>query len=709
MPERAAAIPYLRMSGGHHLPAIRQSTVTECGLACVAMVAKYLGAGPDLVELRRRYPPSLSGATLKSITVICDSLRLSTRAVRCRVVELHKLQTPCVLHWRFNHFVVLKSARRDDFIIHDPACGVVRYRQETLAEAFTGIALEISRGPNFRKTREPPKLRLGGLLPLDTAIGRKFAAGLVLALICEILVLASPFYLQAVIDQVLGKGDLLLLNTLVVGFAALLVFQIIANTMRQLTFQYLSQVSVFDLSARVLHKLLRLPLTYFRSRDLGDIQHRVQSLRAVQNFIVHSMPALVLDALFIVLIIGLLAVYEPGLTVLAVAAALAWCLWRIGTFPIRLRLSNDIATSESLVQTHFLETLRAIQTIKITNGESTRQSEWRNLFAAGINDKIRAGNLLILDSAVRQALFQGLRVAIIYLLAKRGLSGQMSIGMVSAFVAYLGMFITRVNGIVDRVVEYRLLDVPLTRLADIVFNSEEPTGRETPARAALADQIELREVAFRYGPSEPWILENCSCRIPKNGFTAITGRSGIGKSTLLRLIAGVEFSSAGDVSVGGLSVEDWQPQGLRDVLATVFQDDGLLKGSVAENIALFESEIDLVRVRRAAEDAGVASDIESLPMGYETRIGDLGSSLSKGQMQRVLLARALYRRPKVLLLDEATSGLDAQSEKRVISTLSQLDATRVVITHSDQMLQAAHEVLWLHRGTLVSSRPELNV
>lgn len=702
-------MPYLRMGGGTHLPAIRQSTAAECGLACVAMVARHLGVGADLVELRRRYPPSMSGATLKSVTAICDSLRLSTRAVRCRVAELHKLRTPCVLHWRFNHFVVLKSASRDDFIIHDPACGVVRYRQESVAEAFTGIALEISRGPNFRRTREPPKLRLGGLLPLDAAIGRKFAAGLVLALICEMLVLASPFYLQAVIDQVLGKGDVLLLNTLAIGFSVLLVFQIVANTMRQLTFQYLSQVSVFDLSARVLHKLLRLPLTYFRSRDLGDIQHRVQSLRAVQNFIVQSVPALVLDALFVVLIIGLLVIYEPGLTVLAVATALSWCLWRISTFPVRLRLSNDIAMSESLVQTHFLETLRVIQTIKLTNGEGTRQSEWRNLFATAINDKIRAGNLLILDSAVRQVLFQGLRVAIIYLLAERGLSGQMSIGMVSAFVAYLGMFITRVNGIVDRVVEYRLLEVPLTRLADIVFNSEEPEGRETAALQNSADQIEMKEVAFRYAPGEPWILENCTCRIPKNGFTAITGRSGIGKSTLLRLMAGVEFSSAGEVSVGGLSVEEWQPQGLRDVLATVFQDDGLLKGSVAENIALFESEIDFARVRQAAEDAGVASDIESLPMSYETRIGDLGSSLSKGQMQRVLLARALYRKPRILLLDEATSGLDTQSEKRVIATLSRLDVTRVVITHSDQMLQAAHEVLWLHKGSLVSSRPELNV
>jgi ATP-binding cassette subfamily B protein RaxB len=249
------------------------------------MVANYLGVRADLVELRRKHPTSANGSTLKSITAICDALRLSTRAVSCRVSELRRLRTPCLLHWRFNHFVVLKSAKRDHLIIPEPARGIVKDTYDGAADAFTGVALEISRGSGFQQIEQPPKLRLSSLLPLDAAIARKMAAAFVLALICEMLVLVSPFYLQVVIDQVLGKGDHLLLNTLAVGFGVLLLFQVVANTMRQLTFQYLSQITVFDLTARVLHKLLRLPLTYFRSRDLGDVQHRVQSLRRVQNFI----------------------------------------------------------------------------------------------------------------------------------------------------------------------------------------------------------------------------------------------------------------------------------------------------------------------------------------------------------------------------------------------------------------------------------------
>ena len=697
------------MIGAAQLPIIRQTLASECGLTCIAMIANYLGVGADLVELRKQHSLSMSGATLKGITEICGRLRLSTRAVTCAVPELRKLRTPCLLHWRFNHFVVLRSANRSHVVIHDPARGIVREKYSQVAEAFTGVALEVSRAPGFRKTRSPPKLRLSGLLPVNLNMLRTLLGGLVLALICELLVLASPFYLQVVIDQVLGKGDALLLNTLCVGFGVMLVFQVIANTMRQLTFQYLSQVSVFDMTARILDKLLALPLAYFRDRDLGDVQHRVQSTRRVQNFIVHSAPAFLLDVLFFVLIVGLMTAYDRDLTMLAIIVTATWCLWRAIVFPLGLRLSNDIALSESFVETHFLETLRAVQTIKLANGEAARLSEWRDLFANGINEKIKAGNLAVLDSAIRQLLFQGLRVVCIYFLARKALEGQMSIGMVSAFVAYLGMFITRAGGIVDRSIEYKLLQVPLDRLADIVFNEDEPTVQGGAERQRSEDEVELRHVAFTYGEQQPWILKDCSCRIPKNGFTAIAGRSGTGKSTLLRLMAGVESVTEGEIFVGGIAVRDWRTQSLRSRTATVFQEDCLLKGSVAENIALFDGKPEPDRVRRAAKRACVDVEIEALPMGYETRIGDLGSSLSKGQLQRILIARAFYRRPKLLLLDEATSGLDARLEKRVIQSISQLGATRVVITHSDRMLEAADEVLWLHKGKLQLSRPDLNV
>ncbi|MDH5584135.1 MAG: ATP-binding cassette domain-containing protein, partial [Gammaproteobacteria bacterium] len=303
-------------------------------------------------------------------------------------------------------------------------------------------------------------------------------------------------------------------------------------------------------------------------------------------------------------------------------------------------------------------------------------------------------------------LFQGARIATIYFLAVRGLDGQISIGMISAFVAYLGMFSTRSASIVDRILEYKLLDVPLNRLADIVFSEEEPA--KSVATKLPIGSIELRDVSFSYSKHEPAILRACSAYFRERELTAIAGPSGVGKSTLLHLIAGNEAASDGQLIIGGRPAGHWQPRDLRTQMAVVLQGDTLLKGSVAENIALFDDAIDRSRMYDAARAACIHADIRSLPMAYETRIGDLGSALSRGQVQRILLARAYYRRPALLLLDEATSGLDYELEKDVIASLSKIDATIIVVTHSDLMLQAADKVLWLHEGRLLSSRPALN-
>lgn len=684
---------------------VRQATATECGLACVAMLAGFHGIPTDLDALRRRFGVSLKGASLISIDRVCAELGMTTRSVQCSVDELAQLDTPCVLHWRFNHFVVLESVRKQGIVIFDPARGIVCEGQASVGDAFTGIALETKPQTAIRGIAGPLQLKLGNLLSGGKDLSGRFAAGLLLALICELLLLATPFYLQIVIDHVISTADLSLLNVVAAAFAVLLVFQVAANIMRQLTFMFLGYLVSFDLTARVLHRLFALPVRFFRSRELGDIQHRVQSLRLIQEFVVQGAPALMLDSIFLVLISALLFVYEPVLTLLLVGTLALWCAWRALIYPRGLQLASDIAQAESAVQTHFLESLRAMQTIKVSNGEAQRETEWCNLFASATNSRIRAGKLQLADSAVSRLLFQGSRVAAIYYLARAGASQELTVGAISAYVAYMGMFTTRGAAIVDRVTQYKLLDVPLGRLADFVFSDDEPVAHKALDNEAV--RVELQRICFSYARGETAVLRNCSGKFDAAAFTVIAGTSGIGKSTLLQIIAGNETPDDGELLLNDSPMRHLNIKALRSSMAAVFQGDVLLKGSIAENIALLEPEVDMQGVRLAARAACVAEEIESLPMAYETRIADLGSSLSRGQVQRILLARAYYRRPRLLLLDEPTSGLDCALERNVIATLKNHPATKIIVSHSDLMLEAADEVYWLRNGMLERSPPAL--
>ena len=664
------------------------------------MIAGYFGKDEDLASLRRRFGASLKGTTLASLIGVGESLRFSARAVRCAPSELVRLQKPCILHWEFNHFVVLRKVTRRHLLVHDPSHGALRLSFDEADRKFTGVALELAPAKGFECCEPARQLRLADLLVMDRNFAASISAALLLAVVSELLLLAMPFYLQTVIDQVLMRGDRLLLNTLVAGFSVLAIFQLVASGMRQLTFQFLSQTTIFSLSSRMLRHLLHLPVSWFRTRRLGDIQQRMQSVASIQAFITQSAPALVVDTIFLLIVVVLMMAYAPMLTFIVAAVGMLYLLWRMLVFPTMLEQANKLVRAEAATQTHLLESLRAMQSIKMSAGEARRTTDWQNLFVRRINTQIRVGNVAVVDRSIHQVLFQGLHIGIVYLLAKQVQGGQMSIGAISAFIAYTGMFVTRAGGIINRVSEYRLLRVPLERLADIVFNEAELYDRQAANSSRLAGNVRASNMTFTYAGMEKPVFEGVSVEINRGEFIAIRGASGCGKSTLLRVLAGVEQSSLGTLYFDGKPAPDWPLAAVRRSIATVFHDDALVSGSIAENIALFDRERNERRMREAAEFAAIGGTIESLPMAWDTPIGDLGSALSTGQIQRILFARALYRRPSILLLDEFTSGLDEDTERRVINSLAHLTATRIVVTHSVAVLRAADRIFELSNRRL---------
>ncbi len=690
---RAAREAWLQFSIARRLPVIRQAAVTECGLACIAMLAAFFGSGHDLVSLRRRFGVSLKGATLQSLIEFCDALGLVARAVRCEIGELSRLRTPCVLHWELDHFVVLRKVARRHLTLHDPARGCVRVSWADADRRFSGVALEVTPAPEFAGAPSTRQLHLGDLLCFARGFKTSLVSMLLFALLSEAMLLLSPLYLQVVIDQVLLRGDQRLLETLVLGFGLLALFQLLCVTLRQLLSQYLSQTTVFELSARVMRHLLQLPVSYFRMRHLGDVQQRLGGLAKIQSFITESAPVLMLDAVFMMFVAVLLLSFDATLAGFVLMTSTLYAAWRLFIFPATLEQAQKFVRAEAAAQTHLLESLRAVQSIKLLAGERQRTRDWQSRFARRCNAQVRLGNLAIADTFVHGALFQGLHITVVFLLAQRVMDGRMSVGMLSAFVAYVGMFTVRGVGVINRVFEYRLLRVPLERLADIVFHERDAPDIPSSPLPRLHGAVRVGGLSFTYSGERQPVINNLSLSVSAGEFIAIRGPSGCGKSTLLRVLAGIERPSGGILSYDGRPASEWPASAVRCQFGTVFQDDALLEGSIADNIALFDPDGDRSRVCRAARLAAIDADIENFPMGYDTRIGDQGSALSTGQVQRVLLARAFYRRPRLLLLDEFTSGLDEETERLVVAGIRRLSVTRIVVTHSPVVMRAADRVV----------------
>ena len=687
--------------GTSRLPIMRQATAAECGLACLAMIAWYHGSRSDLGELRRKHAISLRGADLTTLLDVAKQLDLGGRAVRCELDELKQLRLPAMLHANFNHFVVLRTIKGRRFVVHDPAVGERDLDRDEMGRLFTGVAVEFTPTEKFKPKTAPRKLSLFSLIRLNASFFSPFSLGLTLAVFAELALLASPFFLQLLVDEVLVKGDTPLLWALGLGFGGLLIFQMLSTLLRGLTLQYLGQSISFDINSRLVSRMLNLTSDFFANRQLGDIQHRVQSLRAIQQFLTTGGVSIFTDTVFILLIILIMALYSGVLLATAAGMIALYGLWRWALFGSMKKAAGDLLVAEAGEQTHLLETLRSIPTIKTSNLESTRETQWRNRMVRKLNAYIRQGNIGLTEQSGSALILEGGRLIILLFAASQVMAGNLTIGMLTAFASYFGMLSGRIQTLISSLIQFRLLDVPLMRVADIAFAREEAPGEPGGRDQSITGAVQLQNVTFAYSRHDKAVLANANLEAPAGSFVALVGPSGAGKSTLIKLIAGLLQPTAGQILFDGKPYRTFDRHALRAQIGVVLQDDALLQGSLAENIAAFADRIDMDRVREAAKASCIDQEIEAFPMGYETLVGDMGSTLSGGQKQRVILARALYHRPKLLLLDEATSHLDPRNEVLISVALRDLSITRIVSTHQPQTIQSADMRFRVKGGNII--------
>jgi ATP-binding cassette subfamily B protein RaxB len=693
-------------AGSRRLPLIRQAGAAECGLACMAMVANYHGYRVNLAGLRTAHSISLKGCTLKSLVDVAASVRLDARPLRVELESLRALKTPCILHWDMNHFVVLEAVRRGQCVVHDPALGKRRYTMQAMSLHFTGIVLELTPSGDFQRRRAGPRMRLTDLWQRTTGLMPSFLHVLLLSLVIQLFVIASPLYLQLVVDVALTKQDADLLTVLALGFGLLMLINIGATALRGWIILYIGSSLGYQAASNLFRHLMRLPLDWFERRHVGDILSRFGSAGPVRDLFARGLVAGIIDGLMAAITMIVMFTYSPLLAAVVVTALGSYLLLRLALYrPLRSG-SEDLVVAQAAGDSTLLESVRAIQSIRLLGGEAERRAAWRNRQADVVNRSFRLGRLKLGFDAANGLIFGIENVAVVYSGAVLVIDEQLTIGMLFAFMAYKAQFVDKATKLVERLVEYRLLDLHLDRLADIVLAEPESKPRTRAARADPGKRVppatlRMHDLAFRYGMADPWVLRAASLTIRRGEMIALVGASGSGKSTLLKLLLGLLRPERGEILLDGIPLGVYGNAAFRRQVGTVMQEDALLKGSIADNIAFFDSGADYRKIRQTAERARIHDDIAAMPMGYDTLVGDMGAALSAGQRQRVLLARALYRDPAVLVLDEGTANLDARKEREIIDLLRELDATRICVAHRKALIAASDRVVLLRHGRLV--------
>jgi ATP-binding cassette, subfamily B, bacterial CvaB/MchF/RaxB len=690
-------------------PLILQTEVAECGLACLAMIARRYGYRVDLPALRQRHNLSLRGSTLHDLVRIASTMRLATRALRAELPHLRRLRLPCVLHWDHNHFVVLTRVGRRRMVIHDPAVGRRYVPVQEVDKRFTGVVLEAWPAESFERKTERARVRIWNLLRRTHGFAAAATQALVMTLVLEALGIAIPISFQLVLDDVVVSNDRELLTLIALGIGLVIAFRALIDFVRAWAIMVAGSSLTLQWKVSLFRHLLQLPLSFFERRHAGDIASRFLSIDRIQQTLSTASISPVIDGAMAFVLVGMMSLYEPWLAVLAIATTVIYAGTRRFAYRLYRRANEEAVVYAASENSHFLESLRGMASIKALAIGDRRQGIWNNYLVDRVGAELRVAKIDLIFTIASTLLFGLDRIIIIFFGARAVLGGILSVGMLVAFLAFKDQFSQRVGKLLDTVVRLGTLTVHGERIADIALAEPEQgdTGSTIGSAATIISAkagLGARRISFRYSDNEPRVIADFDLDVAPGESIAIAGPSGAGKTTLLKILAGLLRPTAGTVLIDDVPLQAIGLETYRAQIGCVLQDDRLFAGSIAENIAGFSPSSDPERIQEVARFAAIHEEILRMPMGYETLVGDMGSSLSGGQMQRIVLARALYRAPRILLLDEATSHLDEENERAINEAIRRLTITRVIVAHRRSTLDMADRIVPIWPTATVAKR-----
>jgi ATP-binding cassette subfamily B protein RaxB len=689
----SSGIKFLQFQGRRKLSMVHQQEQMDCGYACVAMLCDYWGHRLDLHSMKELVNARTYGVTLLDLIHLLDALGFTSRALTLPLNTLSQVACPAILHWNMNHFVVLARVKKRGIWIHDPAVGVQYCKMEEVSKAFTGVVLEVERKPDFKALRHRRKLSLFSLLKSVRGVNKFISLLFIFSLAIELFTMMSPLFLQYVTDEVLSHGEKTNLYILAAVFLLLYLLQIMTDYCRGNMIIYFTSHLTEQFSSNVLQHLLKLPLSFFEKRHKGDLQAKFQSIDHIQKKISSDFVTTLLDGLMILTHFTVMYIYSPLLCGFVGLSLSLYGAVRYFSYQTLKKETEISIQQHAKAMTVFLQSLQGIVAIKSFLKENLRFNAWRNRYIDSLNADIQVAKMRVLFQGINQCLFQVEYMALVCVGASFVLSQRFSLGMLMAFLAFRHLLVNKAISFIDHVIDYQLISIQLNRLNDILFQTPEKLGKLSQAPQELKGRLRLDKLAFRYNGHDAELFKQLSLDVVPGEKLAIIGPSGCGKTSLLKVMMGLLQPTAGEIYIDEIPLRTFGLGHYRQAVASVMQEDVLLPGSILDNIAFFDEKMDIDRVYHVAELACVHAQILKLPMAYETLVGDMGSCLSGGQKQRILLARALYKQPKILFLDEATSHLDLVNEMNINKNLKALNITQIIIAHRQETIQMADRIV----------------